>query len=131
MKATTNKEENKFQHYHYSKGATQMITSTGKKFSFVGHKFMTQDTEVIEYLDDCIKSGLKEITKGALLTAEESDPMAEYNARVIKEHEARKAAILSPDNDRGNTEDGKTTQNLGAASSSDVPKATSNSRNSK
>lgn len=91
--------EKKFQHYSYAKAATQMITPLGKKFSFIKSAYITDDSEIIEYLDDCIAAGMKEIVKGSLLTAKDADPMravkdaaiAEYKAEL--EEKAKKEAL--------------------------------------
>ena len=104
--------EKKYQHYAYSRSSTQMITPTGKKFSFVGGAFITDDVEIIDYLATCIASGVTTITKGALLTAKEADPMAAYKDKVIAEYEAEKAeaavtAALGTQADMGTTNTGK------------------------
>jgi hypothetical protein len=83
--------EKRFQHYAYAKAATQMITPLGKKFSFVANTFITDDKEIMEYLDDCIDSGMKEITKGSLLTAKDADPMRAVKDAAIAEYKAELA----------------------------------------
>lgn len=79
-------EEKKYQHYSCSMNAMKTITPTGKKIVFVRGELITDDKEVIEYLDDQISKGLKMFTKGALLTHEEADPMANLKKKFIEEY---------------------------------------------
>lgn len=104
--------EKKYQHYAYSKAATQLITPKGKKFSFVSHQLITDDPEIIEYLDAEIANGLKVITKGALLTSKESDPMRAVKALGVKEYLEEQAKLamnnaLGVKEDMGSTDTGK------------------------
>ena len=120
---TSPTSERRFQHYAYAKAATQMITPLGKKFSFVKSAYITDDKEIIDFLDQCIADGMKEITKGALLTAKDADPMravkdaavAEYKAELA---EAAKNAALGVFPDMGTTS--ASTATLGAASTRQV-----------
>lgn len=86
-------EEKKYQHYAYAKAATQLITDSGKKFSFVDHKFITDDQEIIEYLDREIAAGLGVITKGALLSSRESDPMRSVKEKAVADYIAEQARL--------------------------------------
>jgi len=88
---TSPTSERKFQHYAYAKAATQMITPLGKKFSFVSGTFITDDSEIMEYLDECIAAGMREITKGSLLTAKDADPMRAVKDAAIAEYKAELA----------------------------------------
>lgn len=104
--------DKKFQHYAYSKQSTQMITPTGKKFSFVASKLITDDEEIIEYLDTEIKNGLNTITKGALLSAKESDPMRKIKAQAVEDYKKEQAELAKNDAlgikaDMGSTDTGK------------------------
>jgi len=87
------KVEIKYQHYHYAKAATQMITPTGKKFSFVNYKLVTADPEIISFLDEQIAAGLNVVTKGALLTSKESDPMRAIKDAAIEEYKKEQAEL--------------------------------------
>jgi hypothetical protein len=79
-------EEKKFQHYHSSLTSMTMISKIGQRINFVGGKFITADPSVIRYLDDEIEMGMREITKGELLTEKEADPMEVFKAKVIAEY---------------------------------------------
>lgn len=105
-------EEKKFQHYAYSKACTQMITEEGKKFSFVAGKLITDDKEIINYLDEQIRAGLNTITKGALLSAKESDPMRAVKAAAVADYIAEQKALnknsaLGIKENMGSTDTGK------------------------
>lgn len=84
--------EKKYQHYSSSRISMRMISTKGRLINFTNFGFATDDQEVIDYLDNEIKLGLKDITKGALITEEEADPMYAFKQQVIAEHEAKKAA---------------------------------------
>ena len=87
-------EEKRFQHYHYSRAATQMITPTGKKFSFVNHKLITADSEIIEHLNAEIAKGLNVITKGAFLTSKEADPMRAIKDAAVAEYKKEQEELI-------------------------------------
>ena len=65
----------KYQHYKCARTAMRLITTKGKKVIFTAFEFITADPDIIEYLDEEIKQGLNIIVKGALLTADDIDPM--------------------------------------------------------
>lgn len=129
MTATTLEvNEKRFQHYSYAKAATQMITPKGKKFSFVKGAFITDDAEIIEYLDECIAEGIREIVKGSLLTAKDADPMRAIKDAAIAEYkaeqeEAAKNAALGKFPDMGHVNKDSTTAKLGAMSTRQVVNA--------
>ena len=79
------------QHYNSARSSVRLITKDGGKIAFAGFKFITNDPDIITYLNDEIAKGLPGITKGELLTSDESDPMVALKARIIKEHEEQKA----------------------------------------
>jgi hypothetical protein len=83
-------ESPKFQHYISARPTMRMITPKGKPITFIGNTFITDDPEVIEYLDTELRNKALGITKGELMTAEEADPMAALKARIIAEHEEKK-----------------------------------------
>ena len=85
-------EENMYQHYACARQSMKMITHGGKKIIFTGYKLITRDQDVIAYLDDEIRKGIRVVTKGELLSTEDSDPMASYRKQVIAEYEAKQAA---------------------------------------
>ena len=91
---TTNdqEEEAKFQHYKSARIAMRMLTDSGKKIIFTGYEFLTQDPELIEYLDKQISlSRTIGIIKGELITMSERNPMETMKRKIIAEHEAKKA----------------------------------------
>lgn len=79
-------EEKKFQHYHSSLTSMTMISKIGQRINFVGGKYITADPSIISYLDGEIETGLREVTKGELLTEKEADPMEVFKAKVIAEY---------------------------------------------
>lgn len=101
-------KEQKFQHYTSSRQSMQMITCLGRKIVFVGYSYMTCEQEIIDYLDDEIKKGLKVVTKGKLLTSKEADPMEALKTKHREEFLAEQAQelkdiALGKTKDMGNT----------------------------
>jgi len=87
------KVEPKFQHYASSVRSVKLLTDTGKKITFVNFQFITQDEEIIAYLDKEIAcSGIKGFTKGAFITAEEADPMSAVKKKWKEECKAEMRA---------------------------------------
>ncbi|PHQ81732.1 MAG: hypothetical protein COB66_01285 [Coxiella sp. (in: Bacteria)] len=84
--------ERKFQHYHCARPSMKMITHKGTVIVFVAHKFITENEEIIAYLNSEIAAGCDVVTKGELLTELEADPMASLRERIIKEEAERIAA---------------------------------------
>lgn len=108
---TPKKEEpevQKFQHYKSARIAMRLLTKEGKKIIFTGYEFLTQDEDIITYLDYEIKNGLPGITKGKLMSMDEANPMEalkrehfkEFKAAQIKEASDKAAGIIR---DMGNT----------------------------
>lgn len=98
----------KWQHYASARPALRMITKEGIRISFTKFSFMTQQQEVIDYLDDEIAAGLNVITKGELLTAEESDPLEALRRKHIAEYkqeqeDAKLAELRGESRDFGST----------------------------
>ena len=60
----------KYQHYKSSRISMRMITPTGGRITFTGYEFITRDKDIIDFLDEEISKGLREVTKGELLTKE-------------------------------------------------------------
>ena len=91
--------EIKFQHYECARQSTKLLTPTGRAIIFINHEFITSDEGLIEYLNNEIANGLRDVTKGALMTAAEADPMAALKAKWIEEgkkqaqQEAEQAAL--------------------------------------
>ena len=124
--------EKKFQHYAYARKSTQMLTETGKKFSFVNYKLVTIDQEIIDYLDAQIAAGMREVTKGELLTSKEADPMRAIKDAAVAEYKAEQAelaknAALGISPDMGSTK--PKYQQSTAASTKTVPAGGSTSNN--
>lgn len=80
-----------FQHYTSAKPTMRMITKKGARITFIDHSFITADKECIRYLDLELTNPVLGITKGEAMTAEDADPMAALRAKIIAEHEAKKA----------------------------------------
>lgn len=97
-------EEKKFQMYHSSTPGICLMTPGGKKIAFSHHDLITDDEEVISYIDREIKAGMPFITKGELVTSEDLDPMASLKRKHFEEFlamEAEEAKQLA----LGNTKD--------------------------
>lgn len=93
--------EEKFQEYKSALSSVRLITDgkPGIRITFTNFKLLTQTKEVIEYLNKEIKLGLPGITKGALLSLDDVNPMQtlrrEMEAKVRAEmaEEAKNAAL--------------------------------------
>lgn len=88
VKPTAKPVEKKYQHYASSRVSTRMLTKTGREIKFVNYQFITDDKDLIEYLNGEIAMGLRAITKGELLTHAESNPMEILKAALKKELES-------------------------------------------
>jgi hypothetical protein len=93
-------ETAKFQHYQSSRIAMRMITDKGKKIIFTKFEFLTQDEEIITYLDTQIAEAKYTgrnlgITKGKLLTYDDIDPMAVLKRKHIAEYLASEQQELA------------------------------------
>lgn len=102
-------EAPKYQHYASARVAMRLITDKGVPIIFTGYQFITQDEDVIEYLNTEIKKGLPGILKGELLSLEDKDPMAALKRKHIAEYEEEKvqeaiAAAKGETQDMGKTE---------------------------
>jgi len=124
-------EEKRFQHYKCDRKSMQMRTHIGTLIAFVDHTFITDNEEVIDYLDSEISKGLRGVTKGELLTAKEADPMQRLREKFYKEFQEEQEAIKLKElrgqyRDMGSTE-GSGTKALGAASSRTISDLADNS----
>ena len=77
-----------YQQYTSSRVSTCLITPTGKRINFTNYQYYTKDPEIVRYLDREIEGGLKVITKGKKLTAEELNPEAAKKREIIEEFKA-------------------------------------------
>lgn len=90
------REQGVWQHYKGSRQSMRMTTTCGKKFYFAQFELLTQDEDVIGYLDAEIKNNpMIGITKGALMTADDKDPMAALKRKHIAEYIAEQAKQAS------------------------------------
>lgn len=120
----TETEGVKFQHYKSAKISMRLISVLGTKIVFINHEFITADPDAIEYLNTEIARGLPGITKGALLTREEADPMSAIKKQWEVEFKAKQAedirkAALGESKDMGETNNKPTISPLGTSSISD------------
>jgi len=109
-------EEKKYQHYASSRQSMKMISTVGRKITFVNHQYITCEQGIIDYLDAEIEQGLTVITKGELLTAKEADPMEALRSKHIREYLAAEQQEQI-DKALGKTKD------MGATKSEEVIKA--------
>lgn len=77
-----------YQQYASSRVSTCLITPTGKRINFTNYQYYTKDPEIMRYLDREIATGLKVITKGKKLTADELNPEAAKKREIIEEFKA-------------------------------------------
>lgn len=96
-------DTSKYQHYISAKQHTKLVTPTGRMIPFVNFKFITNDPELIAYLDKEIELRIPGITKGELLTHEEADPMQALRNKHIMEYLAKEAAGKKENIDMGST----------------------------
>lgn len=89
----------KFQEYKSARSSMRLITFEGIRITFTNFKLLTQNEDVINYLDDEIKKGLPGVIKGALLTLADVNPMEtmrremELKVRAEIAEEAKQAAL--------------------------------------
>ncbi len=74
-----------YQQYTSSRISTCLITPTGKRINFTNYEYYTKDPEIIAYLDNLIKARVRGFTKGAVVTAEDINPMAALKRKHIQE----------------------------------------------
>lgn len=88
----TLQEQAVWQHYKSSRQSMRMTTTCGKKFHFAQFEMLTQDEDIIGYLDSEISNNpMLGITKGALMNADDKDPMAALKRKHIAEYVAEQA----------------------------------------
>lgn len=88
--AVAGSEEKTFQVYRSSRISMRMITSEGIPILFSNYEYITDNYKVIEYLDNEIALGLKEISKGEAMSSREADPMERLRQKHIEEYLAKK-----------------------------------------
>ena len=89
--------EASFQSYRSARIATKIVTITGITVNFTNHQFITNNKEIIAYLDEAIKAGLSGITRGDVVTSEDLDPMVALRKKFyaeFREAEAKREAEL-------------------------------------
>jgi hypothetical protein len=77
--------EQEFQQYKSAKSAVRFITREGLRLTFTKFQFLTQNQDAIDYLDEEIARGLQGVTKGAILTTSDLDPMQSMRKQVRAE----------------------------------------------
>ena len=116
-------EEAKFQTYKSSRTTMRCMTDEGKHIVFVSGQLITDDEDIIVYMDREIKArGLPGITKGPKVSAKEADPMSGLRDKFFKEFAAeqeklRIAEALGKHPDMGTTKQA----HINPASSKNVP----------
>lgn len=84
-----------FQQYKSARVAMRLVTTRGVQIKFTNYELLTQDPEVIEYLDNEIKRrGLPTVTKGAELTLEDINPEKAMERRLREKIEKEVAAEI-------------------------------------
>lgn len=98
-----------------------VISPIGKVIEFRGGIFITDETDLIEYLDDQVAKrafgGQIYIDPNArTITAEQENPMLALKKKFYEQFQAEKAGFLDPSNDMGTSDQGK----LKPASTTDI-----------
>lgn len=93
----TENSANKYQAYSSSVPMMRMVTPTGRHIIFTDGSFITDNSELIQYLDGEIAAGLNVITKGEKVATPEKDPMAGLRERIIAEYFAAQSANAGKD----------------------------------
>lgn len=88
---------NTFQYYNCSIQSMRMCTSNGTPIIFKDFQLVTDNIDIIAYLEHELSKGLESqgITRGALLTKEEMDPMEVLRKQHIAEYIASEAAVTA------------------------------------
>ncbi len=79
-----------YQTYICSRVSTILISKIGQRIRFSNFTFITKEQSIIDYLDEEIAAGLKDITKGERVFTSDKDPMAALRAKHFKEFEDQK-----------------------------------------
>lgn len=79
----------KIQIYHSARTSINLISPKGRRIVFTHHSFQTSEKELIEYLNEEISQGLLGITKGDLVSAEATDPVAALREQIREEERAK------------------------------------------
>lgn len=74
-----------FQHYLCSRISNILITPKGTKITFTNYELFTDDPDVVHYLDTEIEAGLKIISRGRIVSKEDTQPMAALKRKHIEE----------------------------------------------
>jgi len=78
--------EEKFQEYKSARPSVRLITEEGIRVTFTNFRLLTQTKEVIAYIDkELARNGLPGISKGALLTLDEVNPMQTLRRQIEME----------------------------------------------
>ena len=88
---------NTFQYYNSAMKSLRMCTSAGVPINFKDFQLVTNDIDVIAYLEHELSKGLElqGITRGALMTKEEMDPMEILRKQHIADYIASEAAATA------------------------------------
>lgn len=87
--------EEKFKQYFCTRPKLGIIMPNGKRIAFVAGYYVTSDEEEIKFLDGEVKLKHPMIYVKAgqeVVTKEQLDPLNAIKEKIIKEHEAAKAA---------------------------------------
>ena len=103
--------EKVFNLYMSSRQSMQVIGPAGQRVQFISGKYFTSDPEEIEFLDKMVAQGRDVFTdpKQLQISESERDPMNALRAKFFKEFIEQQQAQLNPDNDRGESIQGKLT----------------------
>lgn len=102
-------QEKKYNLYFSALPSMQVVTTSGKRISFISGKYFTANAEEITYLDEMVSLG-RDIyvdPKQLSLSESERDPMNALRAKFFKEFTEQQQAQLNPENERGSSEQGK------------------------
>lgn len=86
-------EPENFQEYKSAKSAMRLVTADGFRITFTNFRYLTQNSNVIAYLDAEIANGMHSITKGDVVTTEDLDPNAAIKRQAVADYIAEQKKL--------------------------------------
>lgn len=103
--STSKDKEEVFKVFESSRPSVRMITPTGFRIIFTGHKYITQNAEAIAYLNQCIDAGVPGLAVGEDVTSDDLNPEVALRKKYFAEFLAAQAEATSEGRDFGTTAD--------------------------
>ena len=87
-KEATGSGKKEYQQYQSARVSTCLVTPAGQRINFTNYNFYTKDADTIAYLDGAIEKGMRAISKGEKLSADEINPAAAAKRKIIEDFKA-------------------------------------------